>query len=168
MTVLALVLCAVFIAIDRVTKILATQYLAPNGSYNVLPGVLEFRYLENDGMAFSMLEGKQIFLIIVTSIFLLVLAYFLFLKRPSNKWLYIAEILILSGGIGNLIDRVLRGYVVDFINPTFMRFANFNVADIYVSVGAIILIITLIVMEIQESKAKKLSPAKGADDAKLD
>ena len=89
----------------------------------------------NPGMAFSLLSGKQLFLIIATSVALILVAYGLFFRSRGRYLQQAALLLILAGGIGNLIDRVLNGVVVDYINLLFMQFAVFNFADICVCVG---------------------------------
>ena len=124
--------------LDQLTKHLATVYLAPVGAMPFIPGVMELRYVLNDGAAFSMLadaEWGRVFLIVVTGLALVALAVYFFWKKPSSwleRWVFI---LIFSGGLGNLIDRVLNGVVVDYINLLFMQFAVFNFADICVCVG---------------------------------
>lgn len=143
------------IALDQITKYLATVYLAPVGTMPFLPGVMQLMYVLNDGAAFSLLAGNRIFLIAVTSLALLALLWYLFCsKKVTNRWERLALVLILSGGIGNLIDRILHGYVVDFFAVTFMDFAVFNVADCYVTVGVILLILVVIRGEVRTYKAK--------------
>ena len=107
-----LLAAAALIGIDQAIKLWATNVLQPVGAMPLIPHVVELQFVLNPGMAFSLLSGKQLFLIIATSI-----------------------ALILAGGIGNLIDRVLNGVVVDYINLLFMQFAVFNFADICVCVG---------------------------------
>ena len=133
--------------LDQLTKHLATVYLAPVGAMPFIPGVMELRYVLNDGAAFSMLadaEWGRVFLIVVTGLALAALAVYFFWKKPSSwleRWVFI---LIFSGGLGNLIDRVLNGYVVDFFATTFMNFAVFNVADCFVCVGAALFVIAVL------------------------
>ena len=118
--------------IDQAIKLWATQYLAPVEAITVIPHVVELRFVLNQGMAFSLLSGKQLFLILATSAALLLVAYLLFFRSRGKLLQQIAFILVLAGGIGNLIDRVLNGEVVDYINPLFIDFAVFNFADILV------------------------------------
>ena len=95
----------------------------------LIPGIVELRYSLNQGMAFSLLWGRQGFLIAVTSIALLAVAVYLFWKRPPLAE-RIAWTMVLGGGVGNLIDRIMSGQVVDYINLLFVDFAIFNFADI--------------------------------------
>ena len=125
---------AVLVVIDQLIKHWATAALLPVGNMDLLPGIVELRYCLNDGMAFSMLAGKQTLLIGMTSVMLVVVAAMLFTRKMS-VWERISWTLILGGGVGNLIDRVLNGVVVDYINLLFMQFAVFNFADICVCVG---------------------------------
>ena len=126
---------AALVGIDQAIKLWAIQYLAPVEAITVIPHVVELRFVLNQGMAFSLLSGKQLFLIVATSAALLLVAYWLFFRSRNNRLQQAALILVLGGGIGNLIDRVLNGEVVDYINLLFMRFAVFNFADICVCVG---------------------------------
>ena len=131
--------------LDQLTKHLATVYLAPVGAMPFIPGVMELRYVLNDGAAVSMLadaEWGRVFLIVVPG-----LALF---------------ILIFSGGLGNLIDRVLNGYVVDFFATTFMNFAVFNVADCFVCVGAALFVIAVLRQELNAKKEQKAGTDENA------
>ena len=119
-----------------------------------IPGILEFRFTLNDGAAFSMLGGKQTFLILFTSLALLILTVYLVFRMPASRLEYAAWTLVLAGGIGNLIDRVANGAVVDFWNVLFMNFAIFNFADVLVTVGVCLLILYLLQVELRERRRK--------------
>lgn len=153
-----IVVISVLVAIDQLTKYWATLALAPNGSAPFLPGIMELRYVLNDGAAFSILGGKEwgrIFLIIFTSAAMLAILFLLFFRRSSmNRLCYAALLLIEAGGIGNLIDRILNGYVVDFFATTFIDFAVFNVADCFILVGFALLILYYILEEWKNHKSK--------------
>lgn len=123
------------IVVDQLSKIMATKYLIGKESVVIIPKLLGLKYIENTGMAFSMLSGKTTFLVIITTIALIAMAYFVFIKPFGDKFENFCFLMIFSGGIGNLIDRVFRGYVVDYFEFLFMDFAIFNVADVYVCVG---------------------------------
>ena len=141
--ILSLVAAALLVAADQGIKAWATAQLMPVGVMAVLPGIVELRYILNDGMAFSMLAGKQEILIGVTSLMLIgVLVWLLRGKMPPLE--RVAWTLVLGGGIGNLIDRVLNGVVVDYINVLFMNFAVFNFADICVCCGVGLLILSIL------------------------
>ena len=153
---------AVLVVIDQLIKHWATAALLPVGNMDVLPGIVELRYCLNDGMAFSMLAGKQTLLIGMTSVMLVVVAAMLF-ARKMPVWERISWTLILGGGVGNLIDRVLNGVVVDYINVLFMRFAIFNFADICVCVGVGLLMLVVLLDSLKkEETAKQKADDDGA------
>ena len=151
---------AVLVVIDQLIKHWATAALLPVGNMDLLPGIVELRYCLNDGMAFSMLAGKQTLLIGMTSVMLVVVAAMLFTRKMS-VWERISWTLILGGGVGNLIDRVLNGVVVDYINVLFMRFAIFNFADICVCVGVGLL---MLVVLLDSFKKEETAKQKADDD----
>lgn len=133
--IFSIIFSVVLILLDRISKYLAATYLAGNGGITVIPYLLGLRYLENTGMAFSLLSGKTVFLAVVTAVALVVMAFFLFVRPFGDRFEQFCFLLIFSGGVGNLIDRVFQGYVIDYFEFLFMDFAIFNVADVYVCVG---------------------------------
>ncbi|MCR5005437.1 MAG: signal peptidase II [Clostridiales bacterium] len=134
-----------------------TKYLAQNGLDKPIPlirGVFELQYVENQGAAFGILQNKLWLFIIFTLIMLTVLGY-LYYKTPAEKsfgWIRLALILIISGAIGNLIDRVLRRYVVDFLYFKLIDFPVFNVADSFVVVGCCLFVLLYFVQKQQVSE----------------
>ena len=143
------------IVLDQLTKLLAVSHLAPIDTHPIIEGVFHFTYHENTGMAFSLLsgEGQRWIFILVSAITIVALSVYLFLGRAQNK-IYASSIcLILSGGIGNMIDRLALGYVVDFIDVRLINFAVFNIADSLVTVGAGVLIAALIFDIVKEARA---------------
>lgn len=128
----------VFIIItDRLSKTWAYEYLREAEPIPVLNNLFELRYSENTGMAFSLLSDKPRFLF--TLVLLIILGIFYHIVKQKTLDLSIA--FILAGGLGNLMDRLIYGFVVDFINPLFVDFAIFNVADIALNIGVALLII---------------------------
>lgn len=126
-----------FVGADQYTKLLAVEKLKDQADYPVIPNVFSFSYLENTGAAFSSFTGQQTFLIILTSVVMLLILW-KYLSTPSGKrflLLRISFLLIISGGIGNLIDRILNGYVVDFLYFIPINFPKFNLADCFVCIG---------------------------------
>ena len=134
---------AILILIDQVTKSLAANHLKGKAAYPLIPNILEFSYLENTGAAFSSFMGKQGFLITLTVCVMIFLIIKYFQVPEGNRYLPMKATLILlvSGGIGNLIDRIANGYVVDFIYFVPINFPKFNAADCYVTIGMILLCI---------------------------
>ena len=153
--ILNLVCVAALVGIDQAIKLWATQYLAPVEAITVIPHVVELRFVLNQGMAFSLLSGRQLFLIVATSAALILVAYWLLFRSRNNRLQQAALILVLGGGIGNLIDRVLNGEVVDYINLLFMRFAVFNFADICVCVGVALWVLVIFLEELHSGDAKE-------------
>lgn len=125
------------IAADRVSKVICRQYLRPLGSIPVIKGVFHLTYVENTGAAFGMLQGNTWFLILTSVLVSTVVAYLIWKVKPENRYVKISLALILGGALGNLVDRVLLGYVVDFLD--FRIWPVFNIADSCVVVGAILL-----------------------------
>ena len=128
----------VLVALDRLTKIWAVRGLqgARGGVMDALPGVFRFSYAQNTGVAFSMLANGRWLVVALNALLILGVFTYLIVKKPRSRLLRLGLLMVAAGGIGNLIDRIALGYVIDFIEFTFMRFAVFNVADICVSVGA--------------------------------
>ena len=144
---------AALVGIDQLIKLWAVQVLQPVGAMPLIPHVVELRFVLNQGMAFSLLSGKQLFLILATSAALLLVGYLLFFRSRGRYLQQAALLLILAGGIGNLIDRVLNGEVVDYINLLFMRFAVFNFADICVCVGVALWVLVIFLDEVHADDA---------------
>ena len=150
-----LLAAAALIGIDQAIKLWATNVLQPVGAMPLIPHVVELRFVLNQGMAFSLLSGRQLFLILTTTAALLLVAYMLFFRSRGKLLQQTAFILVLAGGIGNLIDRVLNGEVVDYINPLFIDFAVFNFADICVCVGVALWVLVIFLEELHEDSAKE-------------
>lgn len=134
------------IIIDQVSKFLVLKYILPIDTYPLIEGVFHLTYAENIGAAFSILQGKQVFLIATTIIFTSFLIFYL-LKIKTRKDTLLFKIslsLIIGGAIGNLIDRIRLGYVIDFFDFRYINFAIFNTADSFVVVGTILLIIIIL------------------------
>ena len=132
-------------ALDQYTKVLAVSHLM-DGPFVLFTDIFELRYLENRGSAFGMLQNKRIFLLLI-SVVVMAIGTFYFVKLPWNNKMMKLRILIvfiLAGGLGNMIDRIRLGYVIDFFYFKLINFPIFNVADIYVTVSIILLFILII------------------------
>lgn len=162
---LNILVIAALIALDQITKYLATLYLAPVGVMPFIPGVMELQYYLNDGAAFSILSGVaggQVILLVVTGVVLVGMVIYLFWKKPADRLQRAALLLIISGGLGNFIDRALNSVVVDFFSPTFINFAVFNMADVFVCVGVGLLFLSVILDEVKNRRVRSAG-AEGAD-----
>lgn len=135
---LYLVIITALIVIDQWSKYLAEVYLKPIVSYPIIPGIFHLTYGTNTGAAFSILQGRQIFLIIFTMIILSMLI-FCFIKnyKKNIPLLKFSLVFIIGGALGNLIDRIRLSYVVDMFDFTLINFPVFNSADIFVVLGTI-------------------------------
>lgn len=134
--------------IDQLTNALVIEQ-----NLIVIPNIINIIYTENTGMAFGIGQNNLFFIIIINIIVLGIIIKLIKEKQEQiDLKILTSLILILSGGIGNLIDRIFRGYVVDFIDINFMSFPNFNIADISITVGILILIISIIKSMFQQEK----------------
>ena len=132
----------ILIGIDQIVKVATVLYLKDSPAVVVINKVFEFTYVENRGTAFGMFQGGVPFFAIMTIVLLIIVLYF-FIKLPNNKKmepLRILCLLIVAGGIGNLIDRIFRGFVVDTFYFKLIDFPVFNVADCYVTVSLFVFI----------------------------
>lgn len=160
LTVLVLVL------LDQLTKIGAAKYLKGQPAVSLIKGVLELRYLypENRGIAFGMFQGKTELFAVIT-IFLFAAILWFYLKIPKKRYylpLMAVCFLMASGAAGNLIDRVYRGYVIDFIYISLIDFPVFNLADVYVVCAGILLVLLILVKYRKDDDFDFLSaPKKG-------
>lgn len=142
LAILAIIIITVLVAVDQLTKLYAINVIKPQRFVTVIENFYYFTYVENRGAAFGMLQNRQLFFIIVTLVIFAVLGYVLVKYKIEGKLFYIATILIIAGGFGNLIDRIFRGYVVDFLQFSFFS-PVCNLADYYITVGAVLLIISV-------------------------
>ncbi len=122
--------------LDRVTKAYVAANMRLGQSIPVIENIFHITFKTNDGAAFSILSGRVSFLIFVTLLIIGALVALLLVKKPKSKIFGMAVSLIISGALGNLIDRVMLGHVVDFLDARFINFPIFNVADICVVFGA--------------------------------
>ena len=132
------------ITLDQVVKWYVVKVIPLGGMRSFIPKVVSLTYLKNSGAAFSMLENQQWFFTIITLIAMGAAFVYLYRHIKGSIWLLLGLTLIISGGIGNFIDRLRQGFVVDMFHLDFMNFAIFNVADIYLTVGVGLLLIYLL------------------------
>ncbi|MGN0341554.1 MAG: signal peptidase II [Roseburia sp.] len=159
--ILGLISSIILIFVDQWTKYMAVLHLKDQPSFVLWDGVFELRYLENHGAAFGMLNGQKWFLVAITILFLLALCYF-YQRIPSGKkyWsLRIIAIFLFAGSVGNLLDRIIHNYVIDFFYFKWIDFPIFNVADIYVTVFCALLIL-LILFYYKEEDLAPILPKK--------
>ena len=149
------------VSIDQIIKYYVDLYLKPIGSVTVINKVLQLSYYENDGAMMGMMNGKTLTMTILAVICLVVIAFVIFSGKVKFGIDYCCIVLMMSGGLGNIIDRIFRGYVIDYIEVLFVDFYIFNFADCLVTCAAILMICNQIYEIYKETKAKK---EKAADD----
>ncbi len=157
------ILLILIIFIDQLSKWLVVALLQGKPSFYLIDGVLRFTYVENDGAAFGMLDDQRWVFLVLSTVMIIALVFYIVKYKPKSNWVMTSLILIVGGGIGNMIDRVLLGYVIDFID--FCAFPNlwkwvFNIADSCVCVGVFMLSLWLISDTVKESKKEKAVKAK--------
>lgn len=137
--------CAVIVAADQLTKLATVQNIPLFGHADAVPGIFHLTYAQNTGGAFSAFEGMQWLFALVFAVFLGFIIWEFPKKRMPftsfDRWCIIA---IFAGGLGNMIDRLRLGYVVDMISLDFMNFPVFNVADCFITCGCIALLVHLV------------------------
>ncbi|MBS4898084.1 MAG: signal peptidase II [Streptococcus sp.] len=134
----------ILILLDQAVKGYVVKEIPLGGMRRFIPKVVSLTYLKNSGAAFSMLENQQWFFTIITLIAMGAAFVYLYRHIKGSIWLLLGLTLIISGGIGNFIDRLRQGFVVDMFHLDFMNFAIFNVADIYLTIGVGLLLIYLL------------------------
>ena len=143
----------VCILLDQLTKWLAVKLLMPIDTFPIIENALHLTYHENRGMAFGMLADRRWIFMSISTVLIVGLLLYLYLGFAKSSTLSaVAVAMITAGGIGNMIDRVLLGYVVDFIDFRLINFAIFNGADSFVCVGAGLLVLALILESIKEAR----------------
>ena len=157
------------VVLDQVSKILVENFLQPVGSITLIDGVFRFTYVRNKGAAFGMLSDNRWVFMIISTVAIIAMLIYLWKFRPKSLWACAAISMIIGGGIGNMIDRVRLGYVIDFLD--FCAFPNlwvwvFNVADAFVCVGGGILFVWCVVSIIQEGRDAKVK--KSEDDKSVE
>lgn len=140
-------LSAVVIGIDQWTKYWIVTHLEFGEIQTVVKHFFSLTYVQNTGAAWNILEGKTAFFVVITLIAVVVVSYLLIQYRNESKFLTIGLSLVLAGAIGNFIDRIRLGYVVDMIQVDFIQFPIFNIADASLVIGVILIFIYAIFEE---------------------
>ncbi len=148
---------SVILLIDLLTKYLLDANLEYGQIYTIIPYLFNFKMVYNDGAAWGVLSGKQVFLIVMSIVFLFIFTFY-YVKEKNKTWLLTVAYAFLVGGcLGNLYDRVVIRYVRDFIQFDFWQsFPVFNFADVFLSIGVVIFVIYLIIYFVKESKKSKI------------
>ena len=142
------VIVLLLIALDQLVKSYIVQQIPLGEVRSWIPNFVSLTYLQNRGAAFSMLQDQQWLFAIITLVVMVGAIWYLHKHMEDSLWMVLGLTLIISGGLGNFIDRVSQGFVVDMFHLDFINFAIFNVADSYLTVGVIILLIAMLKEEI--------------------
>ena len=168
-----IVVIAGAVLLDQASKLLVVLFLDRQTPLTLIEGVFRFSYVENRGAAFGMLDEHRWVFLILSTVGILAFLFYLWKFRPKSVLGCLALCFVIGGGIGNMIERILLGYVIDFID--FCAFPSlwpwvFNVADSFVCVGAGMMILWLILETVKEARAKKATeaPAKAEEQSAAD
>lgn len=157
------------ILLDQLTKQLAIDHLKPIDTFPIIPDALHLTYVTNYGAAFGMLADHRWVFLVVSTVAIVLMAAYLYYKRDAHPLLGVAISFIIGGGIGNMIDRTLMGYVVDFVDFRLINFAVFNVADIFVCVGCGLMFLWLFKFaEFDDEKKPSAKPAATEQNGETD
>ncbi len=154
------IVAVIALIIDQAVKYWATANIVLNtGTKDFIPGLIQFTNIHNTGAAFSILEGARWFFVILCIVFVALIVYVLItdiISSPAARWM---AVIVMAGAVGNCIDRLICGYVVDMLEFEFMNFPVFNIADIYITVGGILFVIFTLL----EKPAAKSAKAGAAE-----
>lgn len=142
---ITIIISIIFLVIDQISKLLVVKSLSINNSIEVIKNFFYLTYTNNDGAAFSILTGQRLFLIVVSIIIIILLLHYLKKNKIDSKIEILSISLIIGGSLGNLIDRIVRGYVIDFFDVKIFgyNFPIFNIADTFIVIGAFLLFIKI-------------------------
>ncbi|MFS9078257.1 signal peptidase II [Streptococcus infantis] len=139
---------AILIVLDQLVKSYVVQNIALGEIKSWIPNFVSLTYLQNRGAAFSILQDQQLLFAVITLVVVVGAIWYLHKHMEDSFWMVLGLTLIIAGGLGNFIDRISQGFVVDMFHLDFINFAIFNVADSYLTVGVIILLIAMLKEEI--------------------
>lgn len=148
-----IIIALLTILLDQVSKALIVANFSLTDHFTFLPGVFDIVYVKNTGAAFSMFESHTWILGTVSVLFSIAILVYMFKTKPQDKLILISAGLFLGGALGNGIDRIFRHFVVDFIELTLFKFPVFNIADIAITVGAVIVVLKILTEK--ETKEEK-------------
>jgi signal peptidase II len=152
---LAAVIAVLAVIADQITKYIVVENIELRGTVPFIPGFMSFYHTRNTGAAFSMFSDQRWVFMVFSFISMGLIIFILIKEYKRHKLLNIALAMVLGGGIGNMIDRIRLEYVVDFFKTEFMDFAVFNVADCFITVGAVLLGVYVIFFEPKVEKRLK-------------
>ena len=155
MFIIYLFIAAATVVSDQLLKSWIIKSVALGDVWFRIPGLFDFTYVRNTGAAFSILSGKMSFLSILSAVFCVAAIIYWIVKKPKQPLLCTSISLIFAGALSNAIDRISQGFVVDYIETTFMTFPVFNIADCAITIGAVLLVIYVIFIDKDPREEKK-------------
>ena len=159
--IISLIAIAVLTAIDQIIKFFVERDLRPIREMSFIDGFIGWHYVRNTGAAFGSFSNSTVLLSVFTAVLLLGGIAALLMGKIKDKFYSVCAVIVIAGGLGNLIDRIFRGFVVDYIEVQFMDFAVFNFADILVTCGAFMIMGYTVYDLIRERKLKKAGDDNG-------
>lgn len=160
-SMLAILIVSVIVAVDQLVKYFVTLYIQVGDEVDFIPFFINLTHVKNEGASFGMLADHRWVFMLLSSIAIIGIAVFMVMYSKRHILLTMSLAFILGGGIGNMIDRIFRVTVVDFFEFTFVKFAIFNVADMFITFGAIMLGIYVV---FYEKKVETVEKARKSDD----
>ncbi len=154
MVVLSLSIAALVAVIDQIIKYFVVSYLPSAGTTEFIPYILDLTYVENRGVAFGMFKDMRWIFVVFVLIIICVLLYIIIFKKINSKLFYVSSALIIGGGIGNLIDRIFYGYVIDYLQLSFFS-PVCNFADYCITIGTVLMVVFLLFFSDSSKKEKK-------------
>lgn len=152
------------VVLDQVSKLLVVRFIAEGEIVPCVNGLFHLTYINNEGAAFGILQNHRWVFMVISVIAIAAIIFYIAKEKPKSMWVKTCLAFIVGGGVGNMIDRVFRGSVVDFIDFEFVKFYVFNVADAFVTVGCAVLICYVLFVELpKDAKQKKTAGATEAE-----
>ena len=138
-----IIISIILLCIDQISKLLVVNLLTKTNSIAIIKNFFYLTYINNDGAAFSILVGKRVLLILIAVLVIVMLIRYIKKNNIQNKLELVSISLIIGGSLGNLIDRVVRGYVIDFLDFKIFNynFPIFNLADTFIVIGVFLLLL---------------------------
>ena len=135
---------AILIVLDQLVKSYVVQNISLGEIKSWIPNLVSLTYLQNRGAAFSILQDQQLLFAVITLVVVVGAIWYLHKHMEDPFWMVLGLTLIIAGGLGNFIDRISQGFVVDMFHLDFINFAIFNVADSYLTVGVVVLLLAML------------------------
>lgn len=159
--IIALAVIVLLVITDQLIKYFVDTMLKPIDAKILIPNILQLRYLENDGAMMGFMGGKTAVMTVLSVICFIVVAVLIFSGKITNKVDYVSLVMICAGGFGNIIDRIFRGFVIDYIEVLFVDFYVFNFADCLITVSAFLLLFNQVYLIFKEQREKKAQVENG-------